>query len=251
MLKKGKVLSAVLGVSLLFNSTFMPIAMATSVFDAGTIVVEEGYDPFSDEEVQKPKTELTMKEKVAKILEEEKNAKNKSSIEGVAKGHIYIPKGTKFKVELVEDASSKNMKKHQPVEIKMVDNLIINGVIVIPKGTIGLGYVHEVQKAAGFGRKGVLRIAGYEIKTVNNIVVSLKKGLQGQGSTDGGAVAVAAAVSLLGGFFMKGSNINYPAGTNFEVEVKNNVDLQATPENLQDVMNPNIPRGVELQIDVK
>lgn len=251
MLKKGKVLSTVLGVSLLFNSTFMPIAMATSVFDAGTIVVEEGYDPFLDEEAQKPKTELTMKEKVAKILEEEKNAKNKSGIEGVAKGHIYIPKGTKFKVELVEDASSKNMKKHQPVEIKMVDNLIINGVIVIPKGTIGLGYVHEVQKAAGFGRKGVLRIAGYEIKTVNNIVVPLKKGLQGQGSTDGGAVAVAAAVSLLGGFFMKGSNINYPAGTNFEVEVKNNVDLQATPENLQDVMNPNIPRGVELQIDVK
>lgn len=78
MLKKGKVLSAVLGVSLLFNSTFIPIAMATSVFDAGTIVVEEGYDPFSDEEIQKPKTELTMKEKVAKILEEEKMLKIKA-----------------------------------------------------------------------------------------------------------------------------------------------------------------------------
>lgn len=72
-------------------------------------------------------------------------------------------------------ATSKKLKKNQLVEFKMVENLIINGVIVIPKDTIGIGYVYEVQKAGGFGRKGVLRIAGKEIKTLNNITVPLKK----------------------------------------------------------------------------
>ena len=50
---------------------------------------------------------------------------------------------------------------------------------------------------------------------------------------------------------MKGTNIEYPAGTNFEVEVRNNVDLQTTPENLKEAMNPNIPLGIELHIEVK
>lgn len=192
-----------------------------------------------------------MKQRIAKIMEEEKNKNKKQIIEGVENGHIYIPKGTKLNVELLEMATSKKLKKNQLVEFKMVENLIINGVIVIPKDTIGIGYVYEVQKAGGFGRKGVLRIAGKEIKTLNNITVPLKKGLEGKGKTDGGAVAVAAAVSLVGGLFMKGTNIEYPAGTNFEVEVRNNVDLQTTPENLKEAMNPNIPHGIELNIEVK
>lgn len=111
-------------------------------------------------------------------MEEEKNKNKKQIIEGVENGHIYIPKGTKLNVELLEMATSKKLKKNQLVEFKIVENLIINGVIVIPKDTIGIGYVYEVQKAGGFGRKGVLRIAGKEIKTLNNITVPLKKRLR-------------------------------------------------------------------------
>ena len=47
---------------------------------------------------------------------------------------------------------------------------------------------------------------------------------------------------------MKGSNIDYPAGTDFEVEVRENVDLQATQENLEEVMTSNVPHGIEIQV---
>lgn len=245
-----KLFSAILCANFLINSTYMPVVFASEA-TYKQVVVNENYDPFADEETTKEPENLTMKQRVAKIMEEEKNKNKKQIIEGVENGHIYIPKGTKLNVELLEMATSKKLKKNQLVEFKMVENLIINGVIVIPKDTIGIGYVYEVQKAGGFGRKGVLRIAGKEIKTLNNITVPLKKGLEGKGKTDGGAVAVAAAVSLVGGLFMKGTNIEYPAGTNFEVEVRNNVDLQTTPENLKEAMNPNIPRGIELNIEVK
>ena len=50
---------------------------------------------------------------------------------------------------------------------------------------------------------------------------------------------------------MKGSNINYPAGTDFQVEVRDNVDLGVTPEELKDAMNPNIPHGQEIVVEVK
>lgn len=248
----GKFAAAILSAIIMANGLSLPMAYAAP--SSRYVNVDEKYDPFAEEEMpakEADHSKLTFKERLALQQKEEQAAAQKVTIANVMPGHIYIPKKTMLNVELIEPANSKTHKKNQQVEFKTTENLIINGVVVIPKGTIGMGYVYEVQKAGGFGRKGVLRIAGKEIKTLNNVSVPLRKGLEGKGKTDGGAVAVAAAVSLVGGLFMKGSNINYPAGTDFQVEVRDNVDLGVTPEELKDAMNPNIPHGQEIVIEVK
>ena len=248
----GKFAAAILSAIMMANGLSLPMAYAAS--SSSYVNVDEKYDPFAEEEMpakEADPSKLTFKERLSLQKKEEQAAAQKVTIANVLPGHIYIPKKTMLNVELIEPANSKTHKKNQQVEFKTTENLIINGVVVIPKGTIGMGYVYEVQKAGGFGRKGVLRIAGKEIKTLNNVSVPLRKGLEGKGKTDGGAVAVAAAVSLVGGLFMKGSNINYPAGTDFQVEVRDNVDLGVTPEELKDAMNPDIPHGQEIVIEVK
>ena len=248
----GKFAAAILSAIMMANGLSLPMAYAAP--SSRYVSVDEKYDPFAEEEMpakEADPSKLTFKERLALQQKEEQAAAQKVTIDNVMPGHIYIPKKTMLNVELIEPANSKTHKKNQQVEFKTTENLIINGVVVIPKGTVGMGYVYEVQKAGGFGRKGVLRIAGKEIKTLNNVSVPLRKGLEGKGKTDGGAVAVAAAVSLVGGLFMKGSNINYPAGTDFQVEVRDNVDLGVTPEELKDAMNPNIPHGQEIVIEVK
>ena len=248
----GKFAAAILSAIMMANGLSLPMAYAAP--SSRYVNVDEKYDPFAEEEMpakEADSSKLTFKERLALQKKEEQAAAQKVTIANVLPGHIYIPKKTMLNVELIEPANSKTHKKNQQVEFKTTENLIINGVVVIPKGTIGMGYVYEVQKAGGFGRKGVLRIAGKEIKTLNNVSVPLRKGLEVKGKTDGGAVAVAAAVSLVGGLFMKGSNINYPAGTDFQVEVRDNVDLGVTPEELKDAMNPNIPHGQEIVIEVK
>lgn len=220
---------------------------------------DPNYDPFADEQkvVEKVDSEvtekkMTMSERLATInAGNNKKQDVKLMQSSVLPGHLYIPKGTKLKVKLINDATSKKQKKNEIIPFEMAENLIINNVVIIPQGKQGIGYVYEAQKAAGFGRKGVLRIAGEEITTINGIKVPLKKGLQGKGKTDGGAVAVAAVVSLAGGIFMKGSNVDYKAGTQFEVEVMEDVDLQATPENLAEVMDPNRPQGQNLVVSVR
>lgn len=248
----GKFAAAILSAIMMANGLSLPMAYAAP--SSRYVNVDEKYDPFAEEEMpakEADPSKLTFKERLALQKKEEQAAAQKVTIANVLLGHIYIPKKTMLNVELIEPANSKTHKKNQQVEFKTTENLIINGVVVIPKGTVGMGYVYEVQKAGGFGRKGVLRIAGKEIKTLNNVSVPLRKGLEGKGKTDGGAVAVAAAVSLVGGLFMKGSNINYPAGTDFQVEVRDNVDLGVTPEELKDAMNSNIPHGQEIVIEVK
>ncbi len=249
MVKKGIVLAVC---ALLLSNTVAwgSLEAQAAVRDEMVNVNQLKENPFEDEQV-KPSSNMTMKEKLAQLKEQEVKSSNPLEITGVLPGHVYIPKGTKFKVELVDAANSKSNKTGQVLDIRMVDNLIINNVVVIPKGAVGTAYVYEGQKAAGFGRKGVLKIAGKEINTINGISVPLRRGIIGMGSADGGAVAVAAVVSLVGGLFMKGSNIDYPAGTNFEVEVKNNVDLNATPNDLAKVMDPSIVRGTSLTVAVQ
>ena len=231
--------------TLLVNTTYFSITEAKGTINRNDI--EANYNPFSDEDIVDDST-LTMTERLAKIQNEQKE--HKSAIENVQDGHLYIPKKIQLKVELVNAITSKTAQEGENVDIRLVDNLIVNGVVVIPKGTIGKAYVYKARSAGGFGRKGILMIAGKEFKTINNIVVPLKQGLTGEGNSDGGGVAVAAVISVIGGAFMKGTNIEYPAGTIFNVEVKENVDLQATPDNLNEIMNPNIIHGTEITINL-
>ena len=254
MSKKNKLMSLLMA-GIIAGSTFLPMA---SVYAATQTVngmnIDVNYDPFKDEikkdeEAAKvDESKMTFSQRMALKKQQEEVTITQSS---VLPGHIYIPKRTALEVQLMDRMDCKRVQKYQPVDFKTVENLIINGVVVIPAGTIGKGYVYEVQKPGGFGRKGVLRIAAHEIKTINGIKVPLMKGLEGKGKTDGGAVAVAAAVSFLGGFLMKGSGIVYEPGTNFMVEVKADTDLQCSPENLAKVMDTTVPRGQEISVSVK
>ena len=254
MSKKNKLMSLLMA-GIIAGSTFLPL---TPVYAATQTVngmnIDVNYDPFKDEikkdeEAAKvDESKMTFSQRMALKKQQEEVTITQSS---VLPGHIYIPKRTALEVQLMDRMDCKRVQKYQAVDFKTVENLIINGVVVIPAGTIGKGYVYEVQKPGGFGRKGVLRIAAHEIKTINGIKVPLMKGLEGKGKTDGGAVAVAAAVSFLGGFLMKGSGIVYEPGTNFMVEVKADTDLQCTPENLAKVMDTTVPRGQEISVSVK
>ena len=254
MSKKNKLMSLLMA-GIIAGTTFLPMA---SVYAATQTVngmnIDVNYDPFKDEikkdeEAAKvEESKMTFSQRMALKKQQEEVTITQSS---VLPGHIYIPKRTALEVQLMDRMDCKRVQKYQPVDFKTVENLIINGVVVIPAGTIGKGYVYEVQKPGGFGRKGVLRIAAYEIKTVNGIKVPLMKGLEGKGKTDGGAVAVAAAVSFLGGFLMQCSVIVYEPCTNFMVEVKADTDLQCTPENLAKVMDTTVPRGQEISVSVK
>ena len=254
MSKKNKLMSLFMA-GIIAGSTFLPLApVYAAIQTVNGMTIDVNYDPFKDEikkdeEAAKvDESKMTISQRMAHKKQQEEVTIAQSS---VIPGHIYIPKRTAMEVQLMDRMDCKKVQKYQAVDFKTVENLIINGVVVIPAGTIGKGYVYEVQKPGGFGRKGVLRIAAYEIKTVNGIKVPLMKGLEGKGKTDGGAVAVAAAVSFLGGFLMKGSGIVYEPGTNFMVEVKTGTDLQCTPETLAKVMDTTVPRGQEISVSVK
>ena len=109
--------------------------------------------------------------------------------------------------------------------------------------------VSYYSKGSGlFGRAGTLEFSVDSVKTINNIAIPLEYVGRIQAGSDGGAVAVAAAVSLVGGLFMKGANVKIPAGTKVLAKVKDDTDLMTKLDNLKEAMNPETPHGVSITL---
>lgn len=99
-----------------------------------------------------------------------------------------------------------------------------------------------------FGRSGKLEFSINSVTAVNGVRIPLQYLIKKEAGSDGGAVAVATAVSLIGGLFMKGKNVSFPAGSVFEARVTSDTDLNVTLEELPEAMNPNKPHGVAIVI---
>lgn len=146
--------------------------------------------------------------------------------------NAFIPKGVKFKIKLLEGINSKKWRKGQLVRIAAAEPVLLDGKEIIAKDTEGTAFLVKSRKAAGLGRKGKLEIAGNEIMTVNGVKVPLTNGICQKGKTDQGAGTVA-ALTFVGGMFIKGSNVELPEGYEFEVAVRDDVDLGFTIEDLK------------------
>jgi hypothetical protein len=233
---------AVLAVAII--SSCMVFGGITSYAQDGTTAKGGAIEAVSMTETT-PKAPPSFKDKIQGILTPET-----VTTTGVKEHDVYIPQNTKIPLELTETISSKTLKQDQQFSLQTTENLIVNNVVVIPKGTACQAYVTKARKNGLFGRRGVLEFNIPSIKTLNNIDVPLNGYIKGAGKSDGGAVAVAAAVSLVGGLFMKGTNVSYPEGQIFITTVARNTDLEATNDTLPQVMDESKPQGNAITVQV-
>lgn len=240
MLKK--ILPVIAGACLIMSAAVCPLHTQAAHY-ISSMDIDVNYDPFTDT------YKNTEGQGAVSPASEKVGVPFKVGQSKVVPGNMYLPKGLALNVELTNRIDCKAVFKYQTVEFKTTENLFVNDVIVIPKGTTGKGYIYDVQSPGAFGRKGVLRIAGKEITTINGVKVPLMKGISATGKTDGGAVVVGALASVAGGFLMKGKGIAFPIGTDFIVEVREDTDLNCKSEELAKVMDPTVPRGQKVYVE--
>lgn len=178
------------------------------------------------------------------VLQEEAE---RASVTKIPVGNAYIPAGTELTIELTSTVSSKTLKKGDPLPLKTLD-IIINDVIVIPAGTPVEGVVTKATKSGMFGRSGKLEFTITSVKTINNVQIPLEYTAFKKAGHDGGAIAVAAVVSFVGGMFMKGKNVEFPAGSHFQAKVVSDTDLLVKLSDLAAAMDPNKPHGVAIML---
>lgn len=215
------------------------IALCTTTLSLSSIYIAPA---FAAENTDTTNTETPHKF-VPSILREQEIEMSK-----IPKDHVYIPAKTKIDLSLTQTIDSKTAHKGDPVEFKTLSNIIVNNVIVIPAGTLVSGTITKARSAGGMGRSGKLEFTVTSINTINNVAVPLSYNSSKSGQGDGGAVAVFAAVSIIGGLFMKGTNVQCVAGTKIETSVSDDTDLNVTFDNLADAMDVTKPHGVSITL---
>lgn len=197
---------------------------------------------------QEDSKEITFSERY-KLMRENMEKEEKGIVAGkIPQGHAYIPKETVINVELTSELSSKKAKVGDIVPLKTLENIIINNVVVVPAGTKVEGVVTKATGSGLFGRSGKLEFSINSVKALNGVEIPLEHTTIREAGSDGGAVAVAAVVSVVGGLFMKGKNVSFPAGSKFNAVVTADTDLNVTLEDLPNAMNPNVAHGVSITL---
>jgi len=135
-----------------------------------------------------------------------------------------LSQGTRVPMRTVEPLSSKRAQQGQRFGLEVVDDIRVDGMLVIPAGSHGVGQVSRVVTKGMMGKRGKL-----EVRVLFVEVGGTRIRLDGTASDRGhsGAAPVAVAAPLIGvsaGFFT-GTSALIPAGSAIDGYVYEDVPL--------------------------
>ena len=138
-----------------------------------------------------------------------------------------IPETTVFKVTIDTPLTSKTAKVGDTFTFTVAEDILSGNLLVVPEGTKGSGTVTEVKKGRSFGRSGSLDVTFHNIETIGNIFFDATQGPEAKeraktevaaaGASVAG-IALLGPIGAVGGFFIKGKDVQYDAGQAFYVQ---------------------------------
>jgi hypothetical protein len=140
---------------------------------------------------------------------------------------VQMPANTLAKVSLVTPVNAKNLKAGDRIEIKAEEDVVENGRLLFAKGAPGYGEVVKVKQAAVFGRDAEVQIDFKTLRTMDGTDASMmvgeasKEKMQSMAFAAGASIAGIALlgpIGIIGGAFVKGKNVDLPAGTELYIQ---------------------------------
>lgn len=149
-----------------------------------------------------------------------------------------VPAGTLIKIALTDGVSTKNIKVGDVVNFHVAEDVIVDGILVFTKGAKGLGKVTKMQPAKNFGRNAELLVEFEKTKAMEGTFVETfvgeasKTQMERLGLAAGASIAgmvLLGPIGIIAGAFVKGKNIELPAGTELYVETRLDNSLYGVP----------------------
>lgn len=165
-----------------------------------------------------------------------------------AKGFV-LEDGTPVKLRISRTVSSGDAHVGDTIDFEVLEEVSVNGTLVIPKGGLAFATVTEAQAKRRMARGGKLDINIDYVKLVNSDKAALRavKDMKGGGHTGamvGGMVATSLVFFPAAPFFlfMHGKDISIPKGTEVTAYVNGDMKLDIAKFQLNP---PNQPPAVE------
>jgi len=163
---------------------------------------------------------------------------------------IRLEDGTPVKLRLQRTISSANVQVDDRIDFDVLDEVKINGTVVIPKGSIALGTVTAAQHKRRMGRGGKLDINIDSVRLANGEKAALRavQSLSGGGHTGkmAGAMVATSLIPLLWPaapffLFVHGKDITVPKGTEITAYVNGNMDMAVSKGEASRSVTPTAP----------
>lgn len=147
---------------------------------------------------------------------------------------VTIPVSTIVTMKNLDELNSKTAEKGQEVRFAVANDVTVDDVVVIPAGMETVGTITNARKAGRFGRDGKIEITYNTVRASDGTLVKLTIGekTKEEYKRTAGAVGASAAgaiilgpVGLVGGLFVNGHNVEFPAGTEMYAETKENTEV--------------------------
>lgn len=154
---------------------------------------------------------------------------------------LILPKNTTFLIEFLDGVDSGENKTGDKIRFETREDVVLNGARVIPYGTKGLATLKKVKKSGLFGRGGSLDIDFGSLRSLNNIEIPIEIGKSAAGKNEDAGIIVPVAalfiflpLVLFG--FMEGHEARIPSGTQIYVNVRDDINLDATPKEIKKIL---------------
>lgn len=145
---------------------------------------------------------------------------------------MQVPRDLLIKVELAGNVSSRTLQEGDLVDIKVAENVFIDGKLIFAKGLRGKGRVEKVRKAKGWiAQNGKIHIDFYTLNCIDgkNIGVYVgeesKREMSTQDMVDGAGLVGINLNDDWNKFMVHGKNVEIFSGTKLYIQTEKSVRL--------------------------
>lgn len=138
---------------------------------------------------------------------------------------LIIRGGTTIALETINPLSSRTAYTGGVVDLRVLSDVVVDGQVLISRGTIAQGAVVQSSKATVLGIGGDLTIAPVSVNAVDGTNVPLSGGSRSAVGSPKTALAIVCGCFTLLGLFIPGEQAYIPAGTMLNATVVTNIPV--------------------------
>jgi hypothetical protein len=139
-----------------------------------------------------------------------------------------LRQGTPVPMKTLAPLSSKRARQGQRFDLEVVEDVRVDGMLVIPRGTHGVGEVSRVVTKGVMGKAGKIEVRVLYVE-VGGARIRLDGTARDKGSSGAAPVLLAAPLIGLNAAFFSGKSAVLPAGSSIEGVVFQDVPLARAP----------------------
>lgn len=154
--------------------------------------------------------------------------------DGFATETVTVPADTLIQIALTTPIDSSTDREGDIIKFKVAEDVVVDNVLVYPKGATGEGVITKITPAKSFGRNAKLEIDFHSVTAFDGMTQDTILGEKAKEQTKtlaaaAGASAVGLAVlgpvGLVGGIFVKGEELKVPEGALIYIQTEGEAEV--------------------------